>query len=104
MDDLLQELKELLAEAGLPEPGKLLGKRYVCTAGIATLYGTIVSIDDANDDGFLSLGVTSQYFRGDTIEGVWFGNGKTYVLHSWREGPELKRKSELSQCSFQLID
>lgn len=107
MDDLSEEVKELtekLAKSGLPDPSKILGRRYVCAVGIATLYGTITSVDDANDDGYIALSISSPRYRGDAIEAVWFCNGNTYLLYWWKDPGTKFCKKELRPCSFQLVE
>lgn len=71
MGNLLQELEDLneeLARAGLPEVANILGRQYICTSGAHLLAGTVTSVDKTTDDGYLCLGISSRFYRGDEIK------------------------------------
>ena len=72
-------LAKLLKKAGLPEAQNLLGKIYSFSTRRWTLCGVITSVDNANEDNRLSLGVSNKYWLEEPLESLdW--DGKEWVV------------------------
>ncbi len=70
---------ELSTKAGFLISPHIVGKIFKFKIHTKTLIGIIAAMNDANDDGWLSLEVSSKRFRGDLILSIDF-DGKDWLL------------------------
>jgi hypothetical protein len=68
-------IESLIERADLCSIHSVIGRRFILSDGHYSFLGTITGIDNANDDGFVSLSISNKRFRGDLIEALEFQNG-----------------------------
>lgn len=93
------KLDELLKEANLPKAGDLLGRTFQYSLGGSCCVGTIISIDNFNDDGWLSFGITTKKHRGDDIQSIDFDGQKFLLILRIRDKIEAFKGG-----NFELLD
>lgn len=78
----MADFQACLKECGFSEAGRVIGRHFLYSNDGYHLYGTIIGLNTANDDGLLVLETSNRYFRGSAIEGlIWSGpESKTWWL------------------------
>lgn len=100
--NIIEAFEKKIQEAGLPNSSLLIGKLILCKTPSGHLKTTILSVANANDDGFVELAVAPVYYHGDLVTHIVFISATDRRLRTTciRGGNQV---TELNPCNVSML-